>query len=153
MHTDTPMFRSELAVGSLKDLLLLDNWAGSIALLVGGMIVSFFLFGFWWPYWRIGDADLFMVYNSFVINDGLPQEFFDHPGYLTILLLSAWFGLLHDFGILHVYSLSSLLSADDPNYAWTTAVRAGKSSRCQFRSCSSSASLRCCAALLPTGAS
>src|SRR5208283_4489324 len=116
MDQDALTFRSELPVGSLKDLLLLDSWAGSIALVVGGMIISFFLFGFWWPYWRIGDSDLFMVYNSFLINDGLRQEFFDLPGYLTILLLSAWFRLLHDFGMLHVYSLSSLLSADDPNY-------------------------------------
>ncbi len=89
-------------------------------------MVSFFLFGFWWPYWRVADMDLWMVYGAFLANDRLPQEYFDHPGYLSFLLLSHWFRFLHDLGILGVDRLSALPAPADAGEAWTAAVRAGR---------------------------
>ena len=34
--------------------------------------------------------DFWVVYNAFLLNVPLPQEYFDHTGYLSILLLSYW---------------------------------------------------------------
>jgi hypothetical protein len=109
-----------------KDLILINNWYGSLAVIVAGLVVSFFLLGFWWPYWRIADMDFWMVYEAWLFNDGLPQEWFDHPGYLTILLLGNWFRLLHSAGLLDVYALSALPAPPDAEHAWTAAVRAGR---------------------------
>jgi hypothetical protein len=109
-----------------EQLFLVNNWAGSLAPIVAGMIISFFLFGFWWPYWRIADMDFPMVYQAFLFNDGLPQEYFDHPGYLTALLLSHWFRLLHAIGLLQVHALSALPPPAEAEPAWTAAIRAGR---------------------------
>ena len=70
--------------------------------------------------------DIWAAYNGLLLSGGLPQEYFDHPGYLTILALSEWFRLLHGIGILHVYSFQSLSAAADPNAAWTAVIRAGR---------------------------
>ncbi len=59
------------------------------------MLVSFLVAGFWYPYWRIADMDFWIVYNAFLLNVPLPQEYFDHPGYLSILFLSYWLRALH----------------------------------------------------------
>jgi hypothetical protein len=109
-----------------EELLLVNNWPGSLVPTVAGMVVSFFLFGFWWPYWRIADMDLFVVYQAFLLNDGLPQEYFDHPAYLSILLLTHWFRLLHGIGLLDVHALSALPPQAEAEQAWTAAVRAGR---------------------------
>jgi hypothetical protein len=78
--------------------LILFGWTKGLIAFIAGMIVSFFLFGYWYPWWRIADMDFWMVYNAFLLNDGLPQEYFDHTGYLSILLLSGWFRFLHAIG-------------------------------------------------------
>jgi hypothetical protein len=109
-----------------KDLILINNWPGSLAGIVAGVVVSFFLLGFFWPYWRIADMDLWMVYEAWLFNDGLSQEWFDHPGYLNILLLGNWFRLLHGIGLLDVHALSALPAPSDAEHAWTAAVRAGR---------------------------
>jgi hypothetical protein len=109
-----------------KDLILVDNWPGSLAAIVLGLVVSFFLLGFWWPYWSIADMDFWMVYEAWLFNDGLAQEWFDHPGYLTILALGNWFRLLHGLGLLDVHALSGLPAPADAEHAWTMAVRAGR---------------------------
>ena len=109
-----------------EDLFWASTWTGSLALIVGGLVVSFLLFGFWWPYWRAADMDFWMVYEGLLYNDGLPQEYFDHPGYLTILLVGEWFRLLHGIGLLDVHALSSLPPPAEAHDAWTTAVRAGR---------------------------
>jgi hypothetical protein len=109
-----------------KDLILINNWPGSFALIIAGLVVSFLLFGFWWPYWRIADSDFYFVYEAWLFNDGLSQEWFDHPGYLTILLLGNWFRLLHGIGLLDVHALSELPAPADAEHAWTMAVRAGR---------------------------
>lgn len=70
--------------------------------------------------------DLWMVYEAFLRNDGLKQEFFDHPAYLSILLTGWWFRLLHAIGLLDVHALSALPQPVDAEAAWTHAVRAGR---------------------------
>lgn len=111
------------------DGLIPFGWSGTLLATLGGLLISFLLFGFWWPYWRVADMDFMMVYQAFLLNAGRPQDFFDHPGYLDILLLAGWFKVLHQFGILHVISLADIPAASDlPGFtaAWTGAVRAGR---------------------------
>lgn len=92
----------------------------------GGLAVSFLLFGFWWPYWRIADMDFWMVYEAWLFNDRLPQEWFDHPGYLTILSLGEWFRGLHALNLLDVSALSGVPAPANSEHAWTAATRAGR---------------------------
>jgi len=105
------------------------NWAGEIVVTAIGMLASFLVAGLWWPYWRIADMDFWVVYNAFLLNTPLPQEFFDHPGYLTILSLAEWLRALHGLGIVKVISLSSMPPvANRPafDHAWMAATQAGR---------------------------
>jgi len=109
--------------------LLFHGWKTSIACLWLGMLISFLLFGFWWPYWRIADQDLILAYQGLLFADGLPQEYFDHPGYLSYLALGSWYDLLHRLGILPVHALSELPSASDVaafDAAWQRLVASGR---------------------------
>src|SRR5581483_5941032 len=103
-----------------EDLVRFD-WSTSLAVILISLVVSFFVLGFWWPYWRAADMDFWMVYEGFLYNNGLPQEYFDHPGYLTILLLGEWFRLLHSVGLLKIQTLSALPPPADSYEAWTQA--------------------------------
>ena len=105
------------------------SWRGELFLICFGMLLSFLVAGFWYPYWRIADMDFWVVYNAFLLNVPMPQEWFDHPGYLTILLLSYWLRALHALGIVNVISLNALPPASDAaafTQAWTAATRAGR---------------------------
>ena len=109
--------------------LVLFNWGGGLLVFCAGMLASFLVAGFWYPYWRIADMDFWVVYNAFLLNVPLPQEYFDHPGYLTILLLSYWLRALHALGIVHVISLSEIPPLSDAAgfaRAWTQATQAGR---------------------------
>jgi hypothetical protein len=109
--------------------LLFPGWKSSLAALVAGMALSFFLFGFWMPYWRIADQDLILAYQGLLLNDGRPQEYFDHPGYLNHMANAAWFTLLHWLGLLQVHALSELPPAADVdgfNRAWQHLIEAGR---------------------------
>ena len=117
------------ATRGLDHLLIVQSWGGSLCIVFCGVIASFFLFGYWNAYWRFADMDFMMVYQGFLLNDGKPQEFFDHPGHLNILLIDAWFRLLHWLGMLDVIALSQIPSASDVTgfeSAWTAAIRAGR---------------------------
>ena len=73
--------------------------------------------------------DFWTVYNAFLLNVPLPQEFFDHPGYLLILLLSYWLRALHGLGVVHVIALSEIPPLSDAAgfaRAWTGATQAGR---------------------------
>lgn len=114
---------------NVLDRLILFNWSNGLVAITAAMILSFLLCGFWYPYWRIADMDFWIVYNGFLLNAGLPQEYFDHPGYLNIILLSGWFRLLHAVGLLDVISLSAIPPVSDAaNFAraWTYATQAGR---------------------------
>ena len=105
------------------------SWRGELLVICLGMLASFFVAGFWYPYWRIADMDFMIVYNAFLLNAHLPQQFFDHPGYLSILLLSGWLRALHALGIVNVDSLSAVPPISDAAgfaQAWTAATRAGR---------------------------
>ncbi len=109
--------------------MLIPNWRGTIVALLVALVVLFFAIGFWWPYWRVGDMDMWMVYEGFLLNDGLRQEYFDHPGYLTILLLWQWFKLLHAIGLLPIHALSELPPVADvaaSGLAWMRATQAAR---------------------------
>jgi hypothetical protein len=97
--------------------------------IVAGMAASFVLFGYALIYWRNADMDFMVIYNALVLNDGKPQLFFDHTGYITILSVKVWFRLLHALGLLGSYSLSAIPPVSDPSAfeaAMTNAVRAGR---------------------------
>jgi hypothetical protein len=105
------------------------GWRLGLAAIVAGVAASFFLFGYTLVYWRNADMDLMVVYNAFLLNDGKPQQFFDHTGYLNILSVKVWFELLHRIGLLDHFSLSTMPPASDPqgfDAAMTSAVRAGR---------------------------
>lgn len=104
-------------------------WRGELLLIYGGMVASFVVAGFWYPYWRVADMDFWIVYNAFLLNAGLPQEYFDHPGYLSILLLSEWLRGLHALGLLKVAAFSTLPPLSEAaafNQAWTAATQAAR---------------------------
>ena len=70
-----------------------------------------------------------VVYNALVLNDGKPQQFVDHPAYITILSVQLWFKLLHGLGLLDAWTLSSMPPASNAaafDAAMTSAVRAGR---------------------------
>jgi hypothetical protein len=111
------------------DRLVLLPWRAGLVATVVGLLVSFLLFGFWYPYWRVADMDFWIVYNGFLLNDGRPQEYFEHPGYLSIILLAGCFRFLHAIGLLDVAWLSALPPVKDSaafHDAWTQATRAGR---------------------------
>src|SRR5467141_2756612 len=102
-HTDTAK--------DAFDRLTLVGWRWGLAAIVVGLAASFFLFGYALIYWRNADMDFMVIYNALVLNDGKPQLFFDHTGYLTILSVKFWFQLLHALGLLDAYSLATMPSA------------------------------------------
>jgi hypothetical protein len=104
------------------------GWRAGLMAIVAGLAASFFLFGYALIYWRNADMDFMVIYNALVLNDGKPQQYFDHPAYITILSVKLWFQLLHAFGLLDAYSLSTVPSASSAAFdtAMTGAVRAGR---------------------------
>jgi hypothetical protein len=111
------------------DRLTFLGWRWGLAAIVAGMAASFLLFGYALIYWRNADMDFMVIYNALVLNNGKPQLFFDHTGYITILSVKVWFQLLHGLGLLDGYSLSTIPQASDPgafDAAMTGAVRAGR---------------------------
>jgi hypothetical protein len=130
--SSTPASASPPPIGIAKDALdqlSFLGWRWGLTAIVGGLAASFFLFGYALIYWRNADMDFMVIYNALVLNDGKPQQFFDHPAYITILLVKYWFQLLHGLGLLDVYSLSSIPPASSAaafDAAMTSAVRAGR---------------------------
>ena len=111
------------------DRLTFLGWRGGLLAIVAALAASFFLYGYALIYWRNADMDFMVIYNALVMNDGKPQLFFDHTAYFTILSVKTWFALLHRFGLLEAWSLSSLPPASDSgafDAAMTSAIRAGR---------------------------
>jgi hypothetical protein len=103
------------------------GWRKGLAAIVLGLAASFFLFGYALVYWRNADMDFMMVYNALLLNDGRPQQFVDHPAYITILSLQLWFKLLHGLGLLDAWTLSSMPSNPAAfDAAMASVVRAGR---------------------------
>jgi hypothetical protein len=117
--------RAQMGAGGL----LLFGFAGTLLLCLAAITVSFFAAGYFNPYWRRADMDYFMAYQVFLLNDALPQSYFDHPGYLTIVLLDLWLRLFHWLGALDIIALSKIPAASDVTgfeRAWTAAIRTGR---------------------------
>lgn len=111
------------------DGLLWFGWSGTVIFCLAAIVVSFFLAGYWNPYWRRADMDYMIVYQAFLLGEGRPQSYFDHPGYLSIVLVDVWFRLLRWLGALDVIALSGIPPASDAagfERVWTAAVRAGR---------------------------
>ena len=127
-QSSTPRPQISAAQDALDRLTFL-GWRWGLTAIVAGMAASFVLFGYALIYWRNADMDLMVIYNALVLNDGKPQLFFDHTGYITILAVKGWFKLLHSLGLLGAYSLSAIPPVSDPSAfeaAMTDAVRAGR---------------------------
>ncbi len=111
------------------DRLVRFNWPGQFVVTFAGMTVSFLVAGFWYPYWRIADMDFFVVYNAFLLNAHLPQEYLAHPAYLPILLLSYWLRALHAIRLIPVDSFAAVPPIGDLRAfgaAWMPATQAGR---------------------------
>lgn len=111
------------------DRLCFAGWRNGLAAIVIGLAASFFLFGYALVYWRNADMDFMVIYNAWLLNDGKPQQFFDHPAFITILSVQLWFKLLHGLGLLDAWTLSAMPGASDAvafDAAMTSAVLAGR---------------------------
>src|SRR6202049_1845944 len=111
------------------DRLTFLGWRWGLTAIVAGMAASFLLYGYALIYWRNADMDFMVIYNALALNDGKPQLFFDHTGYITILSVKLWFDLLHGLGLLDFHSLSTFPPVSEPaafDAAMTGAVRAGR---------------------------
>ncbi len=111
------------------DRYLFPGWAASLAAIFGDMVISFVLFGLFYPFWWWSDQDLILGYQGLLLNAGLPQEYFDHTGYLYDLVLASWYSLLHWVGLLPVHALTEMPSAKDvPAFdaAWQQLIVAGR---------------------------
>lgn len=113
---------------ALQPLTLL-GWRGGLVAIFVGLLLTYPVFSYPVPYWRHGDMDLTSIYNAFLLNDGKPQEYFDHPAYFNIVATALWLKLLHAIGLIQAYSLSTMPPASDGAAfaaAMTGAVRAGR---------------------------
>jgi hypothetical protein len=130
MERPTPdSVREQAKAKDALDRVTFLGWRTGLVAIVLGLAASFFLFGYALVYWRNADMDFMVVYNALVLNDGKPQQFFDHTAYLTILSVEFWFKLLHGLGLLDAWTLSSIPPASNPapfDAAMTSAVRAAR---------------------------
>ncbi len=44
------------------------SWGGEIFAILGGLVLSFFLLGYFNPYWRIADQDILLIYDALLQN-------------------------------------------------------------------------------------
>ncbi len=48
------------------------SWCGELLVICFGMLLSFLVAGFWYPYWRVADMDFMIVYNALLLNAHWP---------------------------------------------------------------------------------
>lgn len=123
------MLRDARQSGDALQPLTLLGWRGGLITIFVGLLLTYPVFSYPVPYWRHGDMDLTSIYNAFLLNDGKPQEYFDHPAYFNIVLTALWLKALHAVGLIQAYSLSTMPPASDGAAfaaAMTQAVRAGR---------------------------
>ncbi|MFD1626908.1 glycosyltransferase family 39 protein [Azospirillum griseum] len=117
------------AVSSALDRLARAPW-WTLCLGLGVlMAASVLTVGFRLPYWVHADQDLVLAYHGLLFADGLPQEYFDHPGYVYFLVIDGWYRLLHALGLLPVANLSALPPIADATAnaaAWQSLIEAGR---------------------------
>lgn len=114
---------------SVLDRVAAAPWWQLCAGLAAAMALSVLLVGFRLPYWVHADQDLVLAYHGLLFGDGLPQEYFDHPGYGYFLVIDLWYRLLHAVGLLPVATLSALPPGTDvaaTQAVWQSLVQAGR---------------------------
>ena len=124
----SPVTTAPARQDALDGLTFLGRRGGVVAI-IAGLALSFCLIGYAVIYWRNADMDFMVIHSALAMNDGKPQQFFDHTAYLTILSVKYWFRLLHEIGLLDAWSLSSMPPASDArafDTAMTHAVHAGR---------------------------
>ncbi len=129
MKSFASTMRAARQSGDALQPLTLFGWRGGLIALFVGILLTYPIFSYPVVYWRHGDMDLTSIYNAFLLNDGKPQEYFDHPAYFNIVLTALWLKALHAIGLIQAYSLSTMPPASDGTafaIAMTQAVRAGR---------------------------
>lgn len=59
--------------------------------------------------WSINvDQELTLAYNALLINSGIAQEYYDHPGLITIILLKYLFNIFNFIGLLSISTINQL---------------------------------------------
>lgn len=89
-------------------------------------IFPFFIRGLFAPYWDVADADSIYIGQATLLNAKFGQQYFDHTGYLYILLLSWWLKISYWLGFVpkpHVWSLLESGQFADQYRAFTTSAR------------------------------
>jgi|TARA_B100001964_G_C14228182_1_gene598727 hypothetical protein len=61
----------------------------------------------------VSDQDLILVYNSLALRSDLYNDYVDHPGYSTILLISLWWDFLNLIGVSNVGNIYELATIPD----------------------------------------
>src|SRR6478609_11363144 len=129
MNSLVSRMRAARQSGDALQPLTLFGWRGGLIALFVGILLTYPIFSYPVVYWRHGDMDLTSIYNAFLLNDGKPQEYFDHPAYFNIVLTALWLKALHAIGLIQAYSLSTMPPASAGAafaVAMTQAVRAGR---------------------------
>ena len=79
------------------------------------MVLSFSLTrGFNAPFTANGDADANYLSQALRFNAGVPQSYFDHTGYLLILVLSFWLKFSFKVGMIPIADILSLAESQEP---------------------------------------
>src|SRR6478609_7336924 len=108
MNSLVSRMRAARQSGDALQPLTLFGWRGGLIALFVGILLTYPIFSYPVVYWRHGDMDLTSIYNAFLLNDGKPQEYFDHPAYFNIVLTALWLKALHAIGLIQAYSLSTM---------------------------------------------
>src|ERR1700759_4570701 len=111
------------------DRLTYLGWNRGLLAIVASLAVSFLMFGYFVIYWRNADMDFMVIYSALAMNAGKPQQYLDHPAYLTILSVKSWFAALHQLGLLDAWTLPAIPKATDAaafDAAMTHAIRAAR---------------------------
>ena len=94
---------------------------------ISAIVLSIALYrGIYAPFTSVSDADSIYVAQALMFNSGLPQTYFDHTGYIYILVLSKFFSFLYWLGIIHVDSMLQLFRAKDFFTAFADLIYAGR---------------------------
>jgi hypothetical protein len=73
------------------------------------IIITLFILGEQNRNWsQYADQDLTLAYNALLINTGLRQEYYDHPGFFTIRFLAIFINLKYLFGYSEIRTLTDL---------------------------------------------
>lgn len=82
--------------------------------------------GFFLPFTNLSDDDSVYVGQALLFNAGKAQTYFDHTGYIYILVISKIFALLHKLRVIPVANMTALFHYKNFGYAFSRLVYAGR---------------------------